>query len=70
MPNRKANWDILYSAKERAISIDLVTRLTYELCDSELSNPLMIHPIKYNKKRKTGITTKAPHRQRLKRELY
>ena len=70
MPNRKANWDILYSAKERAISIDLITRFNYELCDSGLSNSLMLHPIKYNKKRKTGITTKVPHRQRLKRELY
>ena len=70
MPNRKANWDILYSAKERAISIDLITRLDYELCDSGLSNSLMLHPIKYNKKRKTGIITKAPHRQRLKRVLY
>ena len=68
MPNRKANWDILYSAKERAISIDLITRLNYELCDSGLSNSLMFHPIKYN--RKTGTTTKVPHRQRLKRELY
>ena len=37
---------------------------------SGLSNPLMLHPIKYNKKRKTGMATKAPHRQRLKRELY
>jgi len=70
MPNRKANWDILYSAKERAISIDLITRLNYELCDSGLSNSLMFHPIIYNKKRRTGIITKAPHRQRLKRELY
>jgi len=60
---------MLYSAKERAISIDLITRLDYELCYSGLSNSLMLYPIKYNKKRKTGITTNEPHRQRLKREL-
>jgi len=52
MPNRKANWDMLYSAKERAISIDLITRLTYELCNSGVSNSLMLHSIKYNKKEK------------------
>jgi hypothetical protein len=46
---------MLYSAKERAISIDLITRLIYELCDSGLSNSLMLHPIKYNEKRKTGM---------------
>ena len=70
MPNRKANWDISYSAKERATSIDLTTRLDYELCNSGLSNSLMFHPTIIQKKRKTGMTTKAPHRQRLKRELY
>ena len=62
MPNRKVNWDILYHAKKRAISIELITRFEYELCDYRLSNSLMVHPMKYNKKRKTGITTKAPHR--------
>ena len=43
---------MLYSAKERAISIDLIIRLTYELCDSELSNSLMVYRIKYNEKNK------------------
>jgi len=61
---------MLCSAKERVISIDLIIRLNYELCDSELSIFLMLHRIKYNEKRKNEITTKAPHRQRLKRELY
>ena len=61
---------MLYSVKERAISIDLIIRLNYELCNSELLNSLMLHLIENNEEIETGILTKASHRQRLKGDLY
>jgi len=54
MPNRKANWDILYSAKEIVISIDLITRLNCELCDSVSYNSLMLQSIKYKEKNRNN----------------
>jgi len=51
MPNRKVNWDILYHAKERVISIEFITRINHELCNYRLSNSLKIHQMKYNQKK-------------------